>query len=151
MKSIITNKRALHDYQVLEKFEAGLVLDGPEVKSIKNGLGDLKGSYISANNEGEVKIISFYIAPYLPAKREQVNYSPIRPKKLLLTRKEIDYLIGKEKESGLTILPISVYIKNKLVKMEIGVCRGKRKVDKREDMKKKDVEKKMQRAMKHRI
>ncbi|NQU77648.1 SsrA-binding protein SmpB [Candidatus Falkowbacteria bacterium] len=151
MKDVLTNKRALHDYQVLEKFEAGLVLGGPEVKSIKNSRADLKGAYISINTKGEPTILNFYIAPYPQAKREQTNYEPERPRKLLLNKKEINYLTQKQKEKGLTIMPVSVYIKNKLVKMQIGVCKGKRKADKREDIKKRDADRKMRRAMKQRM
>ena len=151
MKSVLTNKRALHDYLVLEKFEAGLVLAGAEVKSVKNAKADLKGAYVSIDGGGCAKVVNFYIAPYPPAKREQMNYEPLRPKKLLLNKKEINRLAGKQREAGLTIMPISVYIKNKLVKMEIGVCRGKRKRDKREEIRKRDAERKIERVIKRRI
>lgn len=150
MKNILTNKKVLHNFSPLETFEAGLVLSGPEVKSIKNNRADLKGAYINVNPRKGPEIINFFIAQYPPAKHEQVNYDPLRPKKLLLHKKEVNYLSGKQQEQGLTIMPLKVYTKNSLIKIKIGVCKGKKKFDKRAEMKKKDAEKKMRRAVRSR-
>jgi len=149
MKKILINKKALHNYKPIEIFEAGLVLSGPEVKSIKDNRTDLKGAYVSVNLKDGPMIVNFYIAPYPPAKREQAEYNPLRSRKLLLNKKEINYLIGKQQERGLTIMPLKVYTKNTLIKVEIGICRGKKKFDKREEMKKKDTEKDMRRALRN--
>lgn len=151
MKNILINKKVLHNFKPLETFEAGLVLSGPEVKSIKNNRADLKGAYITVNPKAEPTIINFFIAQYPPAKNEQTNYDPLQPKKLLLSRKEINYLSEKQQEKGLTIMPLKVYTKNNLIKMEIGVCKGKKKFDKREEMKKMDVENKMRRAVRQNL
>jgi SsrA-binding protein len=148
MANLTTNKQALHDYQVLEKLEAGIVLSGPEVKSVKAGQINLKGSYISVDNKSQVWLINAHIAPYRPAASVQANYDPNQNRKLLLRQKEIDYLRGKSKEKGLTILPISVYTKGSLIKLEIGVARGKKQYDKRETIKKREIDREIRRKLK---
>lgn len=148
MKIFALNKRATFDYQILETFEAGLVLKGHEVKSIKNGHISLQGSYVVIKNN-EAFLINATISPYQP-KNVPKDYNPTRTRKLLLHKKEIKYLIGKSKELRLTLVPIKVYTKKDIIKLEFGVGRGKRKVDKREIIKKREVEKEIERKMKSR-
>jgi SsrA-binding protein len=148
MPNLTTNKQALHDYQVLEKIEAGIVLSGPEVKSIKAGQINLKGSYISIDSKSQVWLIGAHIASYKPAASVQANYDPSQNRKLLLRKKEIDYLRGKSKEKGLTILPISVYTKGSLIKLEIGIAKGKKQYDKRETIKKRSIDREIRRRLK---
>jgi len=150
MPTLTTNKKALADYQVLEKFEAGLVLSGPEVKSVKNSQINLKGSYITIDNKSQVWLIGGHISAYKPAKSSQNSYQADQNRKLLLNKKEIDYLRGKEKEKGLTIIPISVYTKGSLIKLEIGLAKGKKKYDKRESIKKRDVDRQIKRILRGR-
>lgn len=147
MPTITTNKKALANYQVLEKFEVGIVLKGPEVKSVKAGQINLKGSYITIDNKSQVWLIGAHIASYKPAKSAQTNYQPTQSRKLLLNKKEIDYLRGREKEKGLTILPISVYTKGSLIKLEIGLVKGKKQYDKRAIIKKREVDRQIRRAL----
>jgi len=148
MPTITTNKKALHDYQVLEKIEAGIVLTGPEVKSVKAGQINLKGGYISIDSQSQVWLTGVHIAHYKPAAAVQISYNPSRTRKLLLSKKEINYLRGKEKERGLTILPISVYTKGNLIKLEIGLVRGKKQYDKRQTIKKREIDREIRRKLK---
>jgi SsrA-binding protein len=136
--SITTNKLAYHDYHVLDTFEAGLVLAGPEVKAVKAGGINLKGSYISINSDREAVLVKAHISAYSPAHLVQRDYDPYRERKLLLNKKELKALFGKSKESGITIVPLKIYLSHGLVKLEIGVARGKKKHDKRDDIKKRD-------------
>ncbi len=136
--SIVKNKKAYFDYHILEELEAGLVLSGAEVKSIKFGQINLKGAYVEVKPEGEVFLVNCYIAPYKPAKQQQFNYDPYRLRKLLLHKKQINYLYGKIKEPGITIVPLEVYLSHGLIKLKIAVARGKKKYDKRETIKKRD-------------
>ncbi len=148
MDKIITkNKKAYHDYHVLETFEAGIVLKGTEVKSVKQGRINLKDSYAKIK-DGEAFLINAHISPY---KHGNVyNHDPTRTRKLLLHRKEIDKLFGKIKEKGLTLVPLKVYIKNGLVKVELGLCKGKKEYDKREDIKRRDLERELRYESKNR-
>lgn len=144
MKILALNKKATFDYQVLETYEAGLVLFGYEVKSLRSNQANLKGAYISfkvnKNNNNEAYLVNAYISLYkLAGKRD--DYNPERPRKLLLKKKQIDYLVGKKQEKGLTVIPIKVYTDNSFIKLEIAVVKGKKNFDKREDLKKKDIEK----------
>lgn len=148
MPTITVNKKTLHDFSVLQKFEAGLELSGPEVKSVKAGQINLKGSYISIGADNQAWLKSAYIAKYKPAKTAQQNYDAEKPRKLLIKKKEIDYLRGKSREKGLTIMPISVYTKGSLIKLEIAVVRGKKQFDKRSDIKKRDIEREIRRKLK---
>ncbi|MDX9893443.1 MAG: SsrA-binding protein SmpB [Patescibacteria group bacterium] len=149
MPQITTNKQALHDYQVLDKAEAGIVLSGPEVKAVKNGQINLKGSHISIDPKSEVWLIGTHISPYKPASANQKDYRPTRDRKLLLNHKEIDQLRGKSKEKGLTILPISVYTRGSLIKVEIAVVRGKKHYDKRETIKRREIDREIRRKVRH--
>lgn len=145
MKLVANNKKAYHDYFVDEKFEAGLALHGTEVKSLRLGQCSIKEAFIRIEN-GEVWIYGMHISPY--EKGNIFNKDPLRPKKLLLHRKEIDKLLGKIKEKGFTIVPLEVYFKDGRAKIEIGLCRGKKNYDKREDIAKKDMRREAEREFK---
>ena len=147
MPTLATNKKALADYTVLEKFESGIVLSGPEVKSVKGGQVNLKGSYISITPTRQAYLVGTHISPYRQAAGILVNYDPTQQRKLLLHKRELDYLMGKSREKGLTILPISVYTKGSLIKVELGLVRGKRQYDKRATIKKRQVERDIRRTM----
>jgi len=149
MGVIIKNKNAYFSYQILEKLEAGVSLIGQEVKSIKSGRISLKGAYVSVRNN-EVFLINCTIPPYQPANAPK-NYDQTRPRKLLLKKKEIKYLIGKTKEKGLTLVPLKVYTKKGKIKIEIGLAKGKKKIDKREKIKKRDVEREIRRTLKEEL
>ena len=144
IKNIAKNPTALHNYAVIDTIEAGLVLYGTEIKSIRNGKVNLKDSY-AALNKGEVFVYSMHISPY--EQGNIFNKDPMRPKKLLLNKKEIFKLTGMIQQKGYTLVPISIYFKNNRVKLELGICKGKKLFDKREDLKKKEAEKKIQIAM----
>lgn len=147
--SLITkNRSAYHNYTILDTYEAGIILSGPEVKSIKKGQIDLKGSYVSVDNNGEAWLVNSYIAAYKPAQTIQRNYNPNQNRKLLLKKKELRLFTGKQKEKGITIIPLSVYLKNHLIKLEIGVAKGKKKYDKREEIKKRDFERRKRNIIK---
>jgi SsrA-binding protein len=148
MPNITTNKQGLHHYQILEKFEAGIVLSGPEVKSVKTGQINLKGSYISIDGQSQAWLVNAHIAPYKPASSLQSNYQPTKNRRLLLHKKDINYLLGKSRQTGLTILPISVYTKGSLIKLEVGLAKGKKKWDKREAIKKRDTDREIRRKLK---
>lgn len=146
MKTLILNKRARYDYEILETFEAGVALLGKEVKSLKKSQGRLDGAYAYII-EGEAMILNMYISPYQP-KNTMGAVEPDRSRKLLLRKREIDYLIGKLKEKHLTLIPTKVYMKNGKVKIELGLGRGKTKIDKRETIKKRDMEREMRNKFK---
>ena len=135
MKLVANNKKAYHDYFVDEKFEAGLVLHGTEVKSLRLGKCSIKESFIRIEN-GEVWVYGMHISPYEMG--NIFNKDPLRPKKLLLHKYEINKLLGKIKEKGFTIVPLQVYFKDGKAKIEMGLCRGKKLYDKRQDIAKKD-------------
>lgn len=149
MKTIIENKKAYFKYQILEKFEAGISLIGQEVKSIKLGRINLAGSYVVLKGE-EVYLIGANIPPYQP-KNVPPDYNPERSRKLLLKKSEIKYLIGKVKQRGLTLVPLKVYTKRGKIKLEFGVGKGKKKVDKRELIKKREFEREKERFLKREI
>ena len=147
MPSLIDNKKAYFNYEIIEKYEAGISLFGHEVKSIKTGKISLRGAYIIIRG-GEAFLVEADISPYQPNNISK-NYNPRRPRKLLLNKKEISSILGYEKERGLTIIPLSLYTKKGLVKVEIGVARGKKKYDKRETIKKRDTERDIRRTLKN--
>lgn len=140
------NKKAAYDYEVLEKYEAGLVLQGQEVKSIKGGHINLSGSYVVIRS-GEPYLIGAKVPPYQP-KNAPADYNPEQSRKLLLNKKEIDYLTGKVNERGFALIPLKVYEQNGRIKLEFGLARGKKKYDKKEKIKKRDVQRDIQRAFK---
>lgn len=135
MKLVANNKKAYHDYFVDEKFEAGLVLHGTEVKSLRLGKCSIKEAFIRIEN-GEVWVYGMHISPYEMG--NIFNKDPLRPKKLLLHKYEINKLLGKIKEKGFTLVPLQVYFKDGKAKIEMGLCRGKKMYDKRQDIAKKD-------------
>ncbi len=132
-----TNKKARFDYDILETYEAGLVLSGQEAKSIRNGNVGLKGGFVTFH--GNIPLLTnVHINPYKFA-GQLIGYDPTRSRKILLNTKEINYLREKNQEQGLTIVPLSVYNKDRLIKLEIGLAKGKKKYDKRESLKKKEM------------
>lgn len=141
------NKKARFDYDILEKFQAGLVLSGPEVKSAKNGQISLKGSFVTFHGD-RAMLTNTHIAAYEPAGK-LTDYEPEHSRVLLLKKKEIEYLKAKSQEKGLTIVPLSVYTKNRFVKVEIAVARGRKQFDKRAVLKKRDTEKEIRRSLKN--
>ena len=145
--SITVNRAARHEYFVLETYEAGIELFGTEIKSIRNGSVNLKESWADIQN-GEVFVYGMHISPY--EKGNIFNRDPFRVRKLLLHKKEINKLMGKIKQDGLTLVPLSLYYKGPRVKMELGLCKGKKLYDKREDMAKRDAMRDAQRALKER-
>ncbi|MBE6702575.1 MAG: SsrA-binding protein SmpB [Ruminococcaceae bacterium] len=144
-RTIAQNKKAWHDYFVDEKIEAGIELFGTEVKSLRQGAVNLKDSYCSFKN-GEIFALGVHISPY--EKGNIFNKDPRRPKKLLLHKKEIIRLASKSAEKGFSVIPLSLYFSGSHVKMEVGLCRGKKLYDKRDDMAKADAKRDMERAYK---
>ena len=144
-KLIANNKKAYHDYFILEKYEAGLVLHGTEVKSLRMGKCSIKEAFIRVE-DGEMYIYGMHISPY--EKGNIFNKDPLRVKKLMLHKAEINKLIGKTKEKGMAIVPLKVYFKGSLVKVEIGLAKGKKLYDKRDDIAKKDQKREAQREFK---
>ena len=144
-KLIANNKKAYHDYFILDTYEAGIVLHGTEVKSLRMGKCSIKESFIRIEN-GDVFIYGMHISPY--EKGNIFNKDPLRVRKLLLHKKEILKIFGKMKEQGITLVPLQVYFKGSLVKMEIGVAKGKKLYDKRDDIAKKDQKREAQREFK---
>ncbi len=147
MKILAENKRAFFDYDIQEKLEAGIVLTGAEVKSAKLKRVGLKGSYVVPFPNGEIVLINATISPY-QVHNTPVDYDPRRPRKLLLKKKEISFLVGKGKQRGLTLIPLRMYTKHNLIKIEIGLGRGKKKFDKRAKIKKREIERKIRRTLK---
>ena len=137
------NKKALFDYEILEKFEAGLVLFGQEVKSIKTGHINLSGTYVSLAS-GEPMLLGVIVPPYQP-NNAGADYNEERQRKILLNKKEIDYLIGKTKTKGFSLIPLKVYEKNGRIKLEFGLARGKKKYDKKEKIKKREADREIHR------
>ena len=135
IKNIAKNPTARHNYDIIDTIEAGIVLTGTEIKSIRNGKVNLKDSYAALQN-GEVYVYSMHISPYEHG--NIFNKDPLRNRKLLLNKREIFRLAGMIKQKGYTLIPISLYFKNNIVKVELGIGKGKKLYDKREDLKKKD-------------
>ncbi len=146
MNVLAVNKRANFDYIIKDRYEAGLVLTGQEVRSIKTGHISLKGSFVTIHNN-EFYLTNAHIPPYKYANQIK-NYNPTRPRKLLLKKSEIKTLIGKFRAEGLTLIPLRVYTKKRYIKLEFGVGRGKKEVDKRESIKKREEKRKMERMIK---
>lgn len=146
-KTIAQNKKAYHDYFIEDTFEAGLVLQGTEIKAIRAGRVNLKDSYAQIKN-GEIFLFGMHISPYEQGNR--YNHDPLRTRKLLLHKKEISKLIGETKEEGYSIVPVKLYLKNGYAKVLIGLAKGKKKYDKREDLKKKEAKRDIERAFRDR-
>lgn len=147
MTTLAFNKRANFDYAISDKYEAGLVLIGQEVKSIKAGHISLKESFVTIKGN-ELYLTNAHITPYKQS-GEVKNYDPTQPRKLLLRKSEIRHLIGKVRTAGLTLVPIRVYTKKRLIKLEFGVGKGKKQYDKRQDIAKKEDERRIKRALKN--
>lgn len=147
MTTLATNKQALSENEILEKFEAGIVLSGAEVKSVKQGRIQLKGSYVVINSQDRPQLIGANIAAYRPAGNPKEGYHPDRSRHLLLHGQEIDYLRGKSQVAGLTILPLSVYTRGSLIKIEIGIARGRKRHDKREKLRKRETDRDIRRVL----
>lgn len=146
-KTVSQNKKAYHDYFIEETYETGVVLQGTEIKSIRAGRVNLKDSFARVQN-GEVYLHNMHISPYEQGNR--YNHEPLRTRKLLLHKREISKLIGYTKEEGYTLVPLKVYLKNGFAKVLIGLGKGKKKYDKREDLKKKDAKRDIERALRDR-
>ena len=146
-KTISENRKARHDYFILESFEAGIELVGTEVKSLRQGGVNLKDSWCSIDN-GEIFIKGMHISPY--EKGNIFNRDPMRVRKLLMHKREIDKLYGTIKRDGLTLVPISIYFKGSRVKIQVGLCRGKKLHDKREAVAQRDAKREIDRTMKER-
>lgn len=147
-KILADNKKAYFDYEILEKFNAGIALIGQEVKSIKNGHISIKGAYVVIDNNGEVFMIGSNVPAYQP-KNAPSNYNQERSRKLLLKKSEIQYLIGKSSERSLTMVPLRVYTVKGKIKIEFGLGKGKRKFDKRELIKKREAKREIDRSLKN--
>jgi SsrA-binding protein len=146
MPTLIRNKKATFNHELLERFEAGIELFGFEVKSVRNGRGKLEGGHVLVRG-GEAYLVGASI-PAFQVKNAPKSFDPERPRRLLLNRKELNALIGLEGTKGLTIVPISLYTKGRTIKLEIASARGKKQYDKREDIKKRDTGRAIQRVMK---
>ena len=144
IKTITENRKARHEYFVVESFEAGIELIGTEVKSIRLGAVNLKDSWCSID-KGEIFVRGMHISPY--EKGNIFNKDPLRVRKLLMHKREINKLYGTIKQDGLTLIPLSLYFKDSKVKVQLGLCKGKKLYDKRQDIAKKDAERRMQKAM----
>lgn len=147
IKTIAENRQARHEYFILESIEAGIELTGTEVKSIRQGGVSLKEAWISIEN-GEAWVKQMHIAPY--EKGNIFNRDPLRERKLLMHKREILRLYGQVKQGGLTLIPISMYFKNSTVKVQVGLCKGKKLYDKREDAANRDAKRLIQRTIKER-
>ena len=147
-KTLVTNRAARHEYFIDETYEAGLELKGPEVKSIRMGKANLKESYCAIRG-GEVFIQGMHISPY--AQGNIFNVDPLRDRKLLLHKREIQRLIGMTQRQGYTLIPLSLYLKKGRVKLELALARGKKLYDKRASMKERDTKREIDRALKERV
>ncbi|MBR3517340.1 MAG: SsrA-binding protein SmpB [Lachnospiraceae bacterium] len=145
IKLVANNKKAFHDYFILEKYEAGISLVGTEVKSLRAGKCSIKEAYVRIDN-GEVFVVGMNISPY--EQGNIFNRDPLRVRKLLLHKSEINKLVGDTAEKGITIMPLQVYFKDGRAKMEIGLAKGKKNYDKRQDIAKKDARREVEREFK---
>jgi SsrA-binding protein len=143
-RDVATNRQASHRYHLLEKWEAGMALQGTEVKALRDGKAQIKDGYAGVR-DGEVWLYNVHIPPYGPASRE--NHEPERPRKLLMHRREIDRLIGKTREKGHTLVPTRLYFRDGRAKVEIALARGKDVGDKRQSIKEREMKREMERAI----
>ena len=147
VKEITSNRKAFHEFFVLERYEAGIELAGTEVKSVRAGGANLKDSYCTIKN-GEIHVRGMHISPY--EKGNIFNRDPVRPRRLLMHKREIDKLNAAVMQQGIALVPLSLYFKDSLVKLEVGVCKGKKLYDKRESDLKRDAQRDMDRVLKER-
>ena len=146
-KVIATNRKAFHDYEITDKFETGIVLKGTEVKSLRDGRVNLKDSYAAVDARGELILHNCHISPY--SHGNIMNHDPLRPRKLLLHRKEINKLMGQTQQKGLTLVPLRIYFTPRgHAKIELALARGKKHHDRRESIKEREAGREMERAMK---
>lgn len=143
-KVVCTNRQANFRYELLERYEAGMVLVGSEVKSLRDGKANLSDGYVIHRGD-ELHLINAHISPYPPANR--LNHQPLRTRKLLLHRQEMERLMGKMKERGLTLIPTKIYFKKGRAKCEIALAKGKKTIDRREELKKKTHQREIERAL----
>ncbi len=146
-RTLCANRKARHDYHIEETYEAGIALLGSEVKSIREGRANLRDSY-AAFRDGELFLFNCHISPYAQASR--FNADPLRPRKLLMRREEIQRLVVKVEAKGLTLVPLSLYLKGRLVKVGLALARGKKQYDRREDIKRREAEREVARAIQSR-
>ncbi|HJA90186.1 MAG TPA: SsrA-binding protein SmpB [Candidatus Jeotgalibaca merdavium] len=146
-KVLAQNRQASYEYSILETFEAGMVLKGTEIKSIRNARINIRDGYVSIRN-GEATLQNVHISPF--EQGNIFNHDPLRSRKLLLHKKQINYLANQTKTQGVTVIPLKVYIKDGYAKVLIGVAQGKKKYDKRESLKQKDMKREVDRALKNR-
>ena len=139
---VASNRKALHDYFILERYEAGIVLKGTEVKSLRQGSANLQDGY-ALLRKGELWLIGMHISPF--EKGNINNHDPIRERKLLMHKRELQRIMGKTSDKGLTLVPLRIYFKKNIIKVEIGLARGKKAYDKREAIAKRDVERQLRR------
>ena len=144
-RTVVSNRRALHDYEILERFECGIVLTGAEVKSLRGGHGSLREAFARVR-DGEVWIEGFHIPPYENA-MDTTRWDPVRTRKLLLKRGEIERLIGSTAEKGLTLVPLRVYFTHGLAKLELGLGRGRRQFEKRQAIAEREHQREMEREL----
>ena len=145
-KMVANNKKAYHDYFILDKIETGIALHGTEVKSLRMGKCSIKESFVTISNKGEILINHMHISPY--EKGNIFNKDPLRTRKLLLHKSEISKMIGQINQKGYTLIPLKVYFSGSLVKVQIGLCKGKKLYDKRQDISKRDQLREAQRDFK---
>ena len=148
IKDVAVNRKAFHDYAVIEGMECGIVLTGTEIKAIRGGKADLRDGYAQVEN-GQVTLYNAHIGRYEPGNR--YNHEPERPRRLLLHRGQIVDLIRKTQGTGLTLVPLKLYLKDDLAKVELALVRGKREYDKRQDLAKRDAEREIARAIRHNV
>ncbi|OGL73820.1 SsrA-binding protein [Candidatus Uhrbacteria bacterium RIFCSPHIGHO2_02_FULL_60_10] len=146
MPTLAANKRIRYDYEILESFEAGLQLTGQEVKQVRAGFMKLQGAYVTMHG-GEAFLLNAHVPKYPPA-GPLPSYDPYRSRRLLLHRRELLKILGKLAQKGLTLVPLSVYTKGSRIKIEIGIARGKKQFEKREDIKKKETDREIRRSLK---
>jgi SsrA-binding protein len=146
MPTFAVNKKALFDYDILEKYEGGLKLTGPEVKSIKGGQVQLKGAFLHIKGD-ELWLKNAYVAAYKPAGQGE-DYDPYQDRKVLVHKRELNKLMARRQQERLTIVPLSIYLKGDILKLAFAVARGKKKYEKRDAIKKRDIKRKMQERMK---
>ncbi len=147
IRVVATNRKAYHDYQIEDTYEAGIVLLGTEIKSLREGRANLRDGFAVVRN-GEVWLLNVHIAPYAGGNRQ--NHDPLRERKLLLHRREINRLAGKVREKGWTLVPLRIYLKDNRAKVELGLVHGKREYDKRETIARREADRDIQRALKDR-
>jgi SsrA-binding protein len=145
MPTLAENRRTLHDYTIIDTLEAGIVLTGPEVKSLKSGHASLKAAYVTIKNN-EAYLINTHISPYAKAS-QNIGYDPVRDRKLLLTRREIARVLERKDSEGLTAVPMSIFTKGDLIKVKIALARGRKHYEKRDAIKKREIDREIRRVV----